>query len=128
MLVSDVVIAAKRASLVVIISFSLSAILYIINAVGEKIASRDKINFKTNQYVIYPDGKHGFADLVNISTGETWEIKRQTISLPKATKQLNKYISANNLKHYPNLDLKVGGPVRSGSGDLPMIFGMQGKV
>ena len=66
--------------------------------------------------------------MVNISTGETWEIKRRTISLSKATKQLNKYISANNLKHYPDLDLKVGGPVRSGSGDLPMIFGMQGKV
>lgn len=55
-------------------------------------------------------GGWGFCDLYNASTGEVWELKKDSNSrsckTAKAQKQLEKYLSGR-LKAYPNLVLKL---------------------
>jgi len=52
----------------------------------------------------------GYCDVVNLSTGEVWEVKRQNLSVPKAQTQLGKYVDGNlHNKDYKNLPLYTGG-------------------
>ena len=67
------------------------------------------IGMQKNLMIDYRIG-WGFADLVNIQTGEVWEVKRASVSIASAIKQLNKY--TNNYLHnkdFHNLDLVTGG-------------------
>ena len=57
----------------------------------------------------YPIG-WGFADLINISTGEVWEVKRKTVSEKAALRQLNRYVRNSIHKDsLKNLPLHIGG-------------------
>ncbi|MDP3487367.1 MAG: RHS repeat-associated core domain-containing protein, partial [Bacillota bacterium] len=77
------------------------------NAVADHI----KVNYglKGPMMVRYRVG-FGFADLIHPTTGEVWEVKRNTLSVPKALAQLSKY-TANSLQRadYRDLELKMGG-------------------
>jgi hypothetical protein len=75
---------------------------WVVNDVQEKYDGMIK-----NKMVDYSFG-FGFADLVNSFTGEVWEVKKSTISMTSAQKQLAKYTS-NKLRLYPNLELYTGG-------------------
>ena len=63
----------------------------------------------TNKMVDYHPG-WGFVDLVSYQTGEVWEVKRCTLSVKKAKKQLKKY--TDHTLHEgkrKTIDLKTGG-------------------
>ena len=64
---------------------------------------------RKNKMIDYESG-FGFADLVNVNTAEVWEVKRYTVPMSKAVKQLEKY-TLNHLhqKEYAHLDLITGG-------------------
>jgi hypothetical protein len=50
----------------------------------------------------------GFCDLYDVSTGEVWELKRNTCNEQAAQRQLDRYVGGA-LKHSKNLPLTVGG-------------------
>lgn len=56
----------------------------------------------------YANGRYGYCDVINPKTGEIWEVKRQTVSMNKAMKQLNNYVNGTYY-HNPKLKLKIGG-------------------
>ena len=70
-------------------------------------------NLRRTQTCIYYNGVNflggwGFCDLYNISTGEVWELKKNSSSYScttaAATAQLSNYVSGS-LKHHPDLEL-----------------------
>ena len=91
------------------------------NKVVEHIVDNNS-GFVANQYVKYPNGKRGFADLLNTTTGEVWEVKRNTIKLEVAINQLKKYVN-NGLKNYPDLTFSSGKIIKSGSDSFPTALG-----
>ena len=56
----------------------------------------------------YNSKSYGYCDIINPITGEIWELKRNTISLQKAKKQLAKYVGGVYI-HKPELKLRIGG-------------------
>ena len=67
------------------------------------------IDMRTNKMIDYEHG-WGFADLVSFKTGEVWEVKRCTLSIEKAKKQLKKYTDHTlHDSYYKSLKLETGG-------------------
>jgi len=64
----------------------------------------------SNKMVNYSGFGYGFADLVHSTTGEVWEVKKSTVSVTSALRQLGRY-TAGSLQdsNYSNLDLHAGG-------------------
>ena len=73
------------------------------------------IGMTTNFWISYPENndynrKYGIADLVCLVTGEVWEVKRFTVSMNSAEKQLDRYVSNIPYKtNYQGIDLVRGG-------------------
>jgi len=74
------------------------------------------IDMTTNFWIYYPPGnpykkKYGIADLVSLKTGEVWEVKRVTLSVASAIKQLKRYYNHTPYysEDYPNIVLVKGG-------------------
>jgi len=65
------------------------------------------VGMTSNKMIDYSFG-FGFADLVNLTTGEVWEVKKSTVSMTSAINQLAKYTS-NTLHVNKNLALSTGG-------------------
>ena len=64
--------------------------------------------------ILYSNGRYGYCDIINTTTGAIWEVKRCTISKTKALNQLDKYV-AGTYKHKTDLKLKRGGYLRGDS-------------
>ena len=78
------------------------------NWVVDDIQAKYKVDgMIKNKMVAYEFG-FGFADLVNDKTGEVWEVKKSTVPMRLAEKQLAKYTS-HRLVTLPDLTLKTGG-------------------
>ena len=82
------------------------------NKVLKEIAGQNS-DLRYTQTCIYYNGTNrmggwGFCDLYNISTGEIWELKKDSTSwscmTPQASQQLINY-TKGKLKHYPDLNL-----------------------
>jgi hypothetical protein len=80
------------------------------NAVVNHIQMKYAVSgMQKNKMIDYRFG-FGYADLVNVITGEVWEVKRNTLSVPKALQQLIRY-TTNRLhdKKYSEIQLVTGG-------------------
>jgi len=74
------------------------------------ILSNRRVNYE-NHHPRSRGGTWGFVDLVHSGTGEVWEVKRSTLSVPRAQAQLARYTHPGTKLHreFTNLTLSTGG-------------------
>ena len=82
------------------------------NAVVDKIASI--YGLSKNLKIRYSNGTFGYADLVDLVKLQIWEVKRNTIKMEKALKQLDKYLDG----YYVNKSNRVFSGFYRGDGRI----------
>lgn len=75
--------------------------------VKQIVADYEHIGMISDKMIVYSSG-FGFADLISAVTGEVWEVKKSTVPMNLAMKQLYKYTPHRALL-YPGLELYTGG-------------------